>query len=84
LEKENPMSAIQLEIDGMHCQGCVARATKVLSSVPGVTVENVAIGSAKVEVDETVTTPDSLIQTLQKRGYKTRLQTPETPPMTLM
>lgn len=46
---------ISLKIDGMHCQSCVKRVTMALGRLPGVKVEAVEIGSAKVEADEQAT-----------------------------
>ncbi|RRA50060.1 heavy-metal-associated domain-containing protein [Acidipila sp. EB88] len=37
-----------LAIDGMHCDACVRRVTQALGSLPGVRVESVKIGEARV------------------------------------
>ena len=42
------MKEIQIDISGMSCGHCVARVTKALSSVPGVRVDDVQVGSARV------------------------------------
>ena len=39
------MRSLTIEIDGMSCDGCVASVTKVLSRVPGVRVDGVAVGA---------------------------------------
>ncbi len=52
------MSTLDLKIDGMTCGHCVAAVKRALEAVPGVTVSEVAIGSASVNVDEQMLTTD--------------------------
>jgi copper chaperone CopZ len=42
---------IRLQIEGMHCEGCVRRVTQALGAVAGVRVESVNVGSAAVAID---------------------------------
>ncbi len=60
---------IELKIEGMSCQHCVARTEKALSAVPGVGRVEVRLepGSATVEGDglDLVT----LIQAVEEAGY---------------
>lgn len=44
------MSTIQLNIEGMHCGACVRRVKAALAAVPGVSVREVEIGHAAVDV----------------------------------
>ena len=37
-----------LTIDGMHCDACVRRVTQALGGLPGVRVESVTIGEARL------------------------------------
>ncbi len=60
-----------LTIDNMSCGHCVARVKKTLEAVPGITVGDVQIGSARVEVRE----PASLalaLRALDDAGYPAR------------
>jgi copper chaperone CopZ len=41
-----------LSIDGMSCGHCVARVRKALEAVQGVTVADVQVGSARIDVDK--------------------------------
>lgn len=49
-----------IEIEGMHCEGCVNRVTNVLSSIPGVKKCDVSLEGKKAdlilskEVDDSV------------------------------
>ena len=36
LEGENPRAALKLEIEGMHCAGCVSSVEKALNGLVGV------------------------------------------------
>jgi copper chaperone CopZ len=65
----NSARSIELLIEGMHCGGCVTRLTAMLKKVPGVQVENVAVGSARVLAGAGVTT-EALAQAVAKAGFK--------------
>lgn len=47
------METRTLQIDGMSCGHCVSRVNKALTAMPGVKVEQVAVGSATVQLDPT-------------------------------
>jgi copper chaperone len=57
------------EIDGMSCGHCVARVRAALEALPGVTVKEVAIGKATVEVDEATTAPAAIAAAIEDAGY---------------
>ncbi len=44
------MNKIELEIEGMSCDHCVAAVTEALGELPGVSVDKVRIGEAHVQV----------------------------------
>ena len=60
-----------LSIDGMSCGHCVARVKKTLEAVPGVTVDEVAIGTARLGV-EGETAVMAAIRALDDAGYPAR------------
>ena len=62
-------STIDLAIDGMSCGHCVAAVRDALRELPGVTVQQVGIGSAAVTVDPSVTPPSALVEALRDAGY---------------
>ena len=76
---------INLQIDGMTCQACASRIEKVLNKkdfVANASV-NFAGETAQVEYDDAQTTPEELMQIIQKTGYQAALKTsalPETQP----
>ena len=51
--RRTPVETKILSIEGMSCGHCVARVTKALTALPGVTVEDVQVGSARVRLEPT-------------------------------
>ena len=64
------MEALSMSIQGMSCGGCVGKVTTALKSVPGTTVETVAVGSARVTFDPKKTTDSALIAAVNDLGFK--------------
>ena len=74
---------INLQIDGMTCQACASRMEKVLNKkdfVANASV-NFAGETAQVEYDDAQTTPEELMQIIQKTGYQAALKTSALPEM---
>jgi copper chaperone CopZ len=59
------VSEITLTIEGMHCGACVRRVTQALQRIPGTTVEEVRVGAARVQAEDSA----SLVAALAKAGY---------------
>ena len=55
------MERLRLEIDGMSCDHCVRAVTTALRALPGVLVEEVAIGRATVDYDPTTLSPSAIV-----------------------
>jgi len=64
------MKTKELNIEGMHCGHCVMAVRKELSKLPKTIVEDVQIGSAKVQIDETKVTDEQLAQAIEEAGYR--------------
>ena len=64
------MNRTTLKIDGMSCGHCVTSVRKALEGLDGVTVENVAVGSATVAFDPSVTSPDAIAGAVGEAGYE--------------
>lgn len=64
------METLRLSIQGMSCGGCVGKVTTALKSVPGTTVETVAVGSARFKFDPKKTTESVLIAAVNNLGFK--------------
>ena len=64
------METVNLSIQGMHCGGCAARVSTAQKSIPGTTVEEVAVGSARVSFDPQKTSAADLIGAVNKLGFK--------------
>ena len=64
------METVKLSIQGMHCGGCAAKVSNALKSLPGTSVEEVAVGSARVSIDPAKTSPAALIGAVNNLGFK--------------
>lgn len=59
-----------LHIEGMSCGHCLNTVNRALSAVPGVEVESIQIGRARVRYDERATTPAALEAAVSEAGYR--------------
>jgi copper chaperone len=64
------MKTHELKIEGMSCGHCVMSVKKGLGKLEGVVVEDVQIGKAKIQYDETKITEHMLATTIDEAGYK--------------
>lgn len=64
------MKTQELTIEGMTCGHCVMAVRKELSKLTNVNVEDVQIGRARVKVDETKVTRDSIAKAIDDAGYR--------------
>ena len=64
------MKTQNLTIEGMHCGHCVMAVRKELSKVSGLTVEDVQIGNAQVQVDENKVNQEILAKAIDEAGYR--------------
>jgi copper chaperone len=63
------MTRTTLKIDGMSCGHCVTAVKKALLDLDGVTVENVAVGTATVQYDPAVASPEKIAEAISDAGY---------------
>jgi copper chaperone len=63
------MDSATIRISGMSCGHCVAAVRKALVSVPGVTVQDVSIGSATIEINPDVGTLAAAESAIDAAGY---------------
>ncbi len=63
------MEKINLKIDGMSCGHCVAAVKSALENTDGVSVDSVAVGSADLAYDPTVTSADKIRQAVAEAGF---------------
>ena len=64
-----PPSTAVIEIEGMHCAACVRRVTAAIGKLPGVQIESVEIGSARVRFDPSTASPDSIAKAVDGIGF---------------
>jgi copper chaperone len=60
---------LTLSIEGMHCGACVRRVTNALQAVPGVAVDSVEVGSAKLAFDPEETTAQEIAAAVDGIGF---------------
>jgi len=65
--------SLTLKIDGMSCQMCVKHVRHALSSLDGVEIEDVQVGSARVSLSNGDTTPDQVLEAVREAGYEASL-----------
>jgi copper chaperone len=68
--KSKNMKTQELKIEGMSCGHCVMSVKKELSKLAGVVVEDVQIGKAKIQYDETKISTQMIADTIDGAGYK--------------
>jgi len=68
------MAEFTLNIDGMHCGSCVRRVSQALASAPGVVVNEVSVGKAKLSSSEDPALIDLAIAAIAKAGYTAHLE----------
>ena len=64
------MTQLKLEVAGMSCGHCVHAVREALAAVPGVKVEDVHIGAATVNFDETKVSIGDLVDAVSEAGYE--------------
>lgn len=64
------MVTMKVQIEGMHCQACVARVSKAIQKVEGARVEQVEVGSAVVSAD--ASQEPAVLDAIRKSGYEAR------------
>ena len=62
-----------LSIEGMSCGHCIGQVKSALQGLPGVTVENVSVGSAQVAYDAAKVGPDALAKAVSEAGYDAKV-----------
>ena len=66
------MKNIEMKIEGMHCEGCSKRLTKVLSNIEGVKAVEVSLENklAKIEYDEEVAKIEDFKEAIEDAGFE--------------
>ncbi len=64
------MPRVKLLIEGMHCGGCVSRVSTALQGIPGLVLEQVEVGAARVSFDAAQTSTAALTETIGGLGFK--------------
>jgi copper chaperone CopZ len=59
------MHHVNIAIEGMHCQACVARVRRALEKLDGVTIHEISVGSASVDTAD----PAAALAAISSAGY---------------
>lgn len=63
------MTRVELKVEGMSCGHCVHAVREALAGIPGVKVEDIKIGAATVQVDESRVGVGQLLEAVADAGY---------------
>ncbi|HYD54652.1 MAG TPA: heavy-metal-associated domain-containing protein [Gemmatimonadaceae bacterium] len=63
------MTKLTVEIGGMSCGHCVAAVSRSLKGIDGVEVEQVQVGSAVLQYDESAVSAARITQAIEDEGY---------------
>ena len=63
------MNRIELEIEGMSCDHCVAAVAEALGDLPGVSIDAVRLGEAHVRYDPGQVSPEQIALAIEDAGY---------------
>jgi copper chaperone CopZ len=66
------MERLKLTITGMSCGHCVSRVGKALAQLPGVTVEQVEVGSAQLSYDSAKVSQQRITEAVGELGFEAR------------
>ncbi len=64
------MTTKEIKIEGMSCNHCVMAVKKELSKIENIKIQDVQIGSAKIEYDENSINENMLEAAVEEAGYK--------------
>jgi copper chaperone len=63
------MRHVTLKISGMSCDHCVRAVRSALADIPGVTVDQVSVGSATLRFDPATAKADQIVGAISESGY---------------
>lgn len=69
MASESPQS-LTITVDGMSCGHCVRAVRSALESLPGVRVESVEIGEARVSFDPERVERQAVVDAVEDQGYQ--------------
>jgi copper chaperone len=70
IKRNIQMKTQEFKIEGMSCGHCVMAVRKELSRLENVKIDDVQIGKAKVEFDESITEESLIINAIEEAGFK--------------
>ena len=73
---EQPPARVTLTLSGMHCESCASGIAAMLKHTDGVLKADVSYEErrASVDYDPAKTSPEKLVETIEKLGYKAAIK----------
>ena len=66
------MNKLSMQVEGMSCGHCVKHVERALGTVPGVSVQDVRVGSAVVAYDPAKASEEAIVGSVTQAGYPAR------------
>ncbi|HCR49118.1 MAG TPA: cation transporter [Rhodothermales bacterium] len=63
---------LQIQIDGMGCNHCVAAVQEAIQTQKGFAVESVTVGSAVISFEEPEMSMEALYRAIEEAGYEVK------------
>ncbi len=70
LNAKQTLQTARFRVEGMSCGGCVRHVATALRSLPGVDVQHVEVGSARVAWDADKSSEDAIVAALAAAGFR--------------
>lgn len=61
---------LRLNIDGMHCGGCVTRLSNTLRKLEGVDLRHAEVGAAEVAYDDQRISQEDIAAAIERIGFQ--------------
>lgn len=75
-ERRKMMKRIEITIEGMHCEACVAKLNSAFEALEGVSEPSVLLGSASLVLNEAAASTKAVLDVVAENGFKvTRFST---------
>ena len=73
---DQPRATVTLSISGMHCESCATGIAAILKRTDGVVKADVSYDERRaiVDYDAAKTSPDKIVEAIEKLGYKASIK----------
>ncbi len=64
-----PMKQLEVTIDNMHCEACVAKVREALNALPALRIADVQVGAAQVAFDDEKLSAAAVVAAIRNAGF---------------